>query len=74
LVTLRDAGHLIAELPKHEHEAPQWQAAIKALLLVAAHGDDTMLPRIGMMRALYPRDEPGPTPRKRRAKKHRIVR
>jgi hypothetical protein len=33
-----------------------------------------MLPRIGMMRALYPRDEPGPTPRKRRAKKHRIVR
>ena len=37
------------------------------------HCDDTMLPRIGIMRALYP-GETAPTPRKKRAKKFRIVR
>jgi hypothetical protein len=37
------------------------------------HGDDTMLPRIGIMRALYP-GETAPTPRKKRAKKYRIAR
>jgi hypothetical protein len=37
-------------------------------LLVAEHGGDTMLPRIAIMRALYP-DELMPAPRKTRAKK-----
>jgi hypothetical protein len=41
LVTLRD-----------EHNAPEWQAAMEALLLVAEHGGPTMLARIGIMRAL----------------------
>jgi hypothetical protein len=45
----------------------------EALLLVAEHGGDTMLPRIGIMRALYPAD-PAPTPRNKQAKRHRIVR
>jgi hypothetical protein len=31
---------------------PEWQAAAKALLLVAESGGPTMLARIGMMRAL----------------------
>ena len=54
LHTLRDAGNFIAKLPKREHDAPAWLAAIQALMLVAEHGGDTMLPRIGIMRALYP--------------------
>jgi len=35
LVTLRDAGEYIAALPKKEHDAPEWQAAMQALILVA---------------------------------------
>jgi hypothetical protein len=35
LVTLGDAGTYIAKLPKAEHEAPEWQAAMQALILVA---------------------------------------
>jgi hypothetical protein len=73
LRTLRDAGNFIAKLPKREHHAPEWQEAIRALMLVAEHDGQTLLARIGMMRALYPPDEPTPTPRKKR-KKHRIVR
>jgi hypothetical protein len=37
---------------KAEHEAPEWQAAAQALLLVAERGGPTMLARIGIMRAL----------------------
>jgi hypothetical protein len=52
LVTLEDAGTYITKLPKAEHEAPEWQAAMQALILVATSGGPTMLARIGMMRAL----------------------
>jgi hypothetical protein len=52
LVTLRDAGNYIAKLPKAEHEAPEWQAAMQALILVATHGGPTMFARIGVMQAL----------------------
>ena len=53
LVTLEDAGTYITKLPKAEHEAPEWQAAAQALLLVAERGGGpTMLARIGIMRAL----------------------
>jgi hypothetical protein len=52
LKTLRDAGHYIAKLPKREHDAPEWQAAMRALMLVVEKGGPTMLPQIGMMRAL----------------------
>ena len=41
-------------------------------MLVADHGGDTMLPRIGIMRALYP-GETAPKQRKKRAGKYRIV-
>ena len=61
LLTLRDAANYITKLPKPEHDAPEWCAAIQALMPVAAHGGDTILPRIGIMRALHP-DEPEPTP------------
>jgi hypothetical protein len=52
LVTLKDAGTYITKLPKAEHTAPEWQAAMEALILVATRGGPTMFARIGIMRAL----------------------
>ena len=52
LVTLEDAGRYIIKLPKAEHEAAEWQAAMRALILVATRGGPTMFARIGVMRAL----------------------
>jgi hypothetical protein len=57
LVTLEDAGNYITKLPKAEHEAPEWQAAMEALILVATSGGPTMFARIGVMRALNRRVE-----------------
>ena len=34
IVTLRDAAEFITKLPKAERDAPEWQAAMEALLLV----------------------------------------
>jgi hypothetical protein len=65
-VALRDAGDVIAKLPKAEHDAPERQAAIRALMLVVKHDGQTLLARIGIIRALYPPGEPAP--RKKRAK------
>jgi hypothetical protein len=47
LVTLKDAGNYITKLPKAEHEATEWQAAMEALILVATLGGPTMFARIG---------------------------
>jgi hypothetical protein len=52
LATLRDAGEYVAKLPKKEHAAPEWQAAMQALILLAEGGGPTMFARIGVMRAL----------------------
>jgi hypothetical protein len=52
LVTLKDAADYITKLPKAEHDAPEWQAAMEALLLVVELGGPTMFARIGVMRAL----------------------
>jgi hypothetical protein len=52
LATLRDAALYITKLPKAEHDAKEWQAAMQALLLVAEHDGPTMFAQIGMMRAL----------------------
>ncbi len=52
LVTLEDVGKYITKLPKSEHAAAEWQAAMQALILVAESGGPTMLARIGVMRAL----------------------
>jgi hypothetical protein len=52
LLTLRDAANHITKLSKAEHSAPEWQAAMEALILVAETGGPTMLARIGVMRAL----------------------
>ena len=52
LRTLRDAAEYITKLPKAEHDADEWQAAMEALLLVAEHDGPPMFARIGIMRAL----------------------
>ncbi len=52
LATLRDAALYITKLPKAEHDADEWQAAMEALLLVVEHNGPTMFARIGVTRAL----------------------
>lgn len=52
LATLRDAANYITALPKRESASPEWQTAIKALMLVAESGGPTMLARIGVMPAI----------------------
>ncbi len=52
LVTLMDAGNYITKLPRAEHDAPEWQAAMEALMLVVELGGPTMFARIGVVRAL----------------------
>jgi hypothetical protein len=42
IATLRDAAIYITKLPKGEHMAPEWQAAMEALILVATLGGPTM--------------------------------
>jgi len=49
LVTLLDAA---TKLPKKEANTAEWQAAMKALILVAELSGPTMFARIGLMRAL----------------------
>ena len=52
LVTLKDAGDYVTRLPKAEHGAPEWQAAMAALML-AARGGPATLAHIGMMQAIH---------------------
>ena len=47
-----DVGKYITRLPKAEQDAPEWQAAMEALILVADLGGPTMFARIGVMRGL----------------------
>jgi hypothetical protein len=75
LVTLRDAAQYISKLPKAEHDAEEWQAAMQALMLVVEQNGPTMFARIGVMRALH-RDKPkaAPAPRRKRAKVYKVDR
>jgi len=52
LITLQDAGTHITKLPKAEHAAAEWQAAMEALILVEESDGLTMVARIVVMRAL----------------------
>lgn len=51
LLTLKDAADYVTKLPKKESDLPEWQAAIEALML-CSRGGDTMLARIGVVKAL----------------------
>jgi hypothetical protein len=75
LITLGDAGRYIAGLPEEVQHRPEWQAAAEALLLVAERGGPTMFGRIGLIQALNAGNpDPEITPRRKRAKRYRIVR
>jgi hypothetical protein len=74
LVTLGDAAKYIQGLPEADHELEEWQAAVEALLLVVKHNGPTMFARIGMMRALYPKETATQAPRRERANAYRIIR
>jgi hypothetical protein len=77
LNTLRDAALYMTKLPKAEHDADEWQAAMEALLPVAELDGPTMFARIGVTRALSSRSgaaAPMRGPRKKVARKYRIVR
>ena len=43
MVTLKDAANYIMKLPKAEHAAREWQAAMEALILVATLVGPAML-------------------------------
>ena len=54
LVTLCDAAEYITELPKAEHNADEWQAAMQVLLLVAEDDGPPMFARIGVIQGNQP--------------------
>ena len=46
------AADYITRLPKAEHESPEWQAAMEALIMAAEGRGPLMHARVGMLRAL----------------------
>jgi len=76
LVSLRDAANYITALPKKEANAPEWQAAIEALIkVVAKPGGPAMFARIGMMQALNRHSAKAePAPRQKWARAYRVIR
>lgn len=66
LRTLRDVGYFIARLPKQVRHAGMTRGD-QALMSVVEDSSDTMLPRIGIMRALHRHHKvPAPSPLRRR--------
>ena len=53
LGTLKDAAAHIMALPKSKQQAPEWHAAIEALLMSAEDRGPSMHARVGMMLALH---------------------
>jgi hypothetical protein len=75
IATLREAGDFIIALPEREHGLAHWQTAMRCLIDAAEHGGITMMAEIAMRRALsHGRPRPAPEPRKKAAKKFRLVR
>jgi hypothetical protein len=73
LRSLRDAGEFIQSLPKATQDRPDWQVAVRAFLLVIECNGDPMLARIGMMRALSSGKPMEPQPRRKSAKRYRVL-
>ena len=53
LVTLKHAAAYIMALPKSKQQAPEWHAAIEALLMSAEDRGPSMHAHVGMMLALH---------------------
>lgn len=74
LKTLREAGDFITALPKREVEREHWQLATKCLIDAADRGGILMLAEVAIRTALaHGKPEPTPEPRKKRARKHKII-
>ena len=74
LLTLRDAGEFITRLPKSKHARPEWRLAAAMLMQAAEDGAPVMLAEIAMRRALtVDGDLKPPRPRRKAAKKYRII-
>jgi hypothetical protein len=75
LRTLRDAGHYVTALSRADQAKPHWQTAARELMMAAERGAILMLAEIAMRQALaHGRPTPAPTPRKKAAKKYKLVR
>lgn len=73
--TLRDAADHIVSLPKAEQTKPHWQTAA-LVLTMAAEGKGPMLHAvIGMNKALaHGKPDPVKEPRRKAAKKYKVIR
>jgi hypothetical protein len=75
LATLRDAGNYIASLPAKESAKPHWQTAVRELMMSAERGGILQLSDWAMRAAIWHgREAPARPPRKKAAKRYRIVR
>ncbi|WP_407179409.1 hypothetical protein [Bradyrhizobium sp. STM 3562] len=75
LRTLRDAGEYAAVLPTKEAALERWQLPARCLLAAAEGKGLVMMARIAMLQALTAEQaETALTPRKKPAKKYRIIR
>jgi hypothetical protein len=73
--TLRDAIRYLAKsIPAREHKLPAVQAAALCVTQAAENGGSMMMARVGMMQAIHRHERAGHQPRRKPAKKFRIVR
>lgn len=73
--TLREAADHIIALPPKETKLEHWQTAMACLLSAAEKDGPAMMARIGVVRALGVGESAAPTtPRKKAAKRYRIIR
>lgn len=74
--TFRDAADMIMKLPKKEQQQPHWQFATEILIKAAEQGGGwTLLAHMAVLKAMWHGKEPPETePRRKAAKRYRIVR
>ena len=74
LRTLRDAGVYILALPPADAERQHWQVAMECLISAAEKGGIVMMARIAILTALnHRKPDPEITPRRKRAKRYRVI-
>jgi hypothetical protein len=75
LRTLQHAGEYIQELPRAKHERPEWRTAIETLIAAVEERGPLMFAEIAVRKAVNAgKTAPQPTtPRRKAAKKYRVV-
>jgi hypothetical protein len=75
LTRLRDAGRYVEALPKAKYDRPEWQTAVRFLLMAAEGRLLVMFAHVAMLKALNARQpKPASAPLKKATKKYRLVR